>query len=110
LAEVQRFKNNVLPGSDKAVLELANGKKIILDSTANGTIALEGSTKIIKENNGQLLYQSEADETEVAFNKVSTPKGGQYHLVLLIEAMFGSTQLLPYIFLLHLLVRNVKLN
>jgi hypothetical protein len=81
-AAAKRFKNDVLSGSDKAILVLANGKQIVLDSSTKGMIAQEGNTKIYKRENGQLTYLANESTKELVFNKVITPKGGQYHLVL----------------------------
>ena len=70
-----------LPGGDKAVLTLANGQTIILDTAANGTITQQGGMKVIKLN-GQLAYEQENKQAEVLYNTITTPKGGQYQLEL----------------------------
>lgn len=78
-----RFKNDVAPGGNKAILTLANGKKVVLDSAANGFIVQQGSARIVKLDNGQLAYNtSDAPAKEVAYNTLSTPVGGQYQLLL----------------------------
>ena len=78
----QRFKNDVLPGSDKATLTLADGSTILLDEAQNGTIAQQGNSKIIKLN-GKLSYDPTNKNTrEIVYNTISTPKGGQYQLEL----------------------------
>jgi ferric-dicitrate binding protein FerR (iron transport regulator) len=70
------------PGGNRAVLTLANGSTVLLDSTANGDIPTQGATKVIKVN-GQLIYQANsADARSVSYNTVSTPRGGQYKIVL----------------------------
>jgi ferric-dicitrate binding protein FerR (iron transport regulator) len=80
--------SDVAPGSNKAVLTLADGSTIILDNTANGTLTQQGSTKVLKLDNGQLTYNSLNDPstslrtTEVFYNTIATPRGGQYQLVL----------------------------
>jgi ferric-dicitrate binding protein FerR (iron transport regulator) len=73
---------DIHPGSNKAILQLADGKKIILDSSANGDLLIQGNTTIIKSD-GQIDYtgnQNAAGET--LYNTVTTPKGGQYRLTL----------------------------
>jgi transmembrane sensor len=75
-------QNDALPGGNKATLTLGNGQKIILDSAANGNLALQGKTKIVKTSDGQLAYTTQSDVTNVYYNTVSTPKGGQYQLTL----------------------------
>jgi ferric-dicitrate binding protein FerR (iron transport regulator) len=85
-----RFKNDVLPGRNKATLQLADGKMIVLDSANKGTIAREGNTNIVvDEKAGSLQYHTGAvtketngTKSEVSYNTLSTPKGGQYRLVL----------------------------
>jgi transmembrane sensor len=81
--QAQRFKNDVLPGGNKAILTLAGGQRIILDSAANGTLARQGGTDITKTDSGMLAYKSQEEKpTEVLFNTLTTPRGGQYRLVL----------------------------
>ena len=76
-------KNDVPPGGNKAVLTLANGSTILLDSAANGQLAQQGSTKVLKTNNGQLAYHTNNEKpTEVLYNTLATPRGGQYQLML----------------------------
>jgi ferric-dicitrate binding protein FerR (iron transport regulator) len=78
----QRFKNDVLPGSDKATLTLADGSTVILDEAQNGTLAQQGSSKIIKVG-GKLMYDpTNKNSKEVVYNTISTPNGGQYQLEL----------------------------
>lgn len=48
------LKNDVEPGSNKAVLTLADGKTILLDDAANGVIAQEGKAKLVKPGDGKL--------------------------------------------------------
>lgn len=76
------IKNDVAPGGNRAVLKLADGTQIILDSANNGTLTQQGNTKIIKLNNGELAYSPSGDEGKVLYNTISTPKGGQFQIVL----------------------------
>lgn len=79
----QPFKNDLAPGGNKAVLTLANGAQIILDSAGNGMLTQQGSTKIIKLDNGHLSYKSLNEKpAQVLYNTISTPRGGQYQVVL----------------------------
>ena len=76
-------KNDRLPGGDKAVLTLADGSQIMLDSAANGILAQQGSTNIVKQQDGQLQYSNAGASTgETTYNTLSTPPGGQYKLTL----------------------------
>ena len=72
-------KVTVLPGKEGAVLTLADGSQVSIDSAHAGIIAKQGgaSAKLI---NGALVY--EADGQEIVFNKMTTPKGRQFKLTL----------------------------
>ena len=71
------------PGGNKAFLQLADGSLIELDDTDTGMLAQQGNTKIVKLNNGQLKYNSTSQKnTQVLYNTISTPRGGQYHVIL----------------------------
>jgi transmembrane sensor len=75
-------KNDVLPGGNKAILTLANGSQIVLDSAANGILAQQGNT-VIKLTNGQVVYKGAGNQSnEVLYNTMGTPRGGQYRLIL----------------------------
>lgn len=74
---------DVAPGGNKAMLTLANGSVVAIDSAPEGQVAQQGNTSIVKLPNGQLVYHAgngEADES--MFNTLSTPRGGQYQLTL----------------------------
>lgn len=77
----QRFKDDVSPGSDKAILTLADGSNIILDDAKNGTLVQQGNSKIIKLD-GKLSYDLTKNSREIVYNTISTPNGGQYQLEL----------------------------
>ncbi|MCX2477802.1 FecR domain-containing protein [Pedobacter sp. MC2016-15] len=85
--QVKQFSRQVMvadvaPGGNKAVLTLADGKKISLTDAKNGTIANEGGTSILKTTEGQLIYQGQKTSNVIAYNSVATPNGGQYQLTL----------------------------
>lgn len=80
----KKIQEDMAPGGNKAVLTLADGTKLVLDSANNGTITRQGNVTVIKLD-GQLAYQgpvSNNSGNEVAYNTITTPKGGQYQLVL----------------------------
>jgi transmembrane sensor len=75
-------ETEVQPGGDKAVLTLADGKTITLDSSTHGTIGRQGQTDI-NQRGGQLIYDaSKAPSGAQIYNTLSTPRGGQYQLTL----------------------------
>ncbi|OQP52829.1 hypothetical protein A4H97_24325 [Niastella yeongjuensis] len=79
----QRYHNDVQPGNDKAVLQLADGRNIVLDTSQNGKIASQGNTAVNKQD-GIVLYNSNqhSNTTAIAWNTLRTPRGGQYQLQL----------------------------
>lgn len=71
--------SGILPGKDGAILTLANGSKLLLDSMQNGVVALQGGATA-KVENGKLFYETRGHE--VLYNTMSTPKGRQFRLTL----------------------------
>jgi ferric-dicitrate binding protein FerR (iron transport regulator) len=78
-AQVQQ---DILAGGDKAILTLADGSTIALDSTGNRQIARQGNTSIINTAGGKLAYHAASNSNEVLYNKISTPRGGQFQITL----------------------------
>jgi transmembrane sensor len=76
------IKNDVAPGGNHAILTLADGKQISLDSAGNGALGKQGATTILKLNNGQLAYQAQGTTEHISYNKITTPRGGQFQVVL----------------------------
>lgn len=82
LAQMDR---TVVPGSNKAVLTLANGNKIVLNEVKTGEVAQQSGINITKKDNGEVIYQVSASPDlteETAMNTITTPNGGQYTVVL----------------------------
>jgi transmembrane sensor len=81
----QQPENDVLPGGDKAILKLADGSVIVLDNAQNGHLTQQGNTTI-KKQNGELVYDasrsSNTGNAPPAYNTISTPRGGQYRIIL----------------------------
>lgn len=78
----QLTPGDLQPGGNKATLTLADGNTIDLAEQKNGIIKNENGTQINKTAEGQLTYSSNAAATELKYNKLSTPRGGQYKIVL----------------------------
>ncbi len=72
------------PGGNRAILTLADGSTIILDSVGTGTLSHQGNSQIVKLDDGQLSYKEGqgAASKEILFNTITTPRGGQYQLTL----------------------------
>lgn len=74
--------NDVAPGIQGAILTLADGRQVVLDSLNNGLIAKQGNTVVTLEN-GAVRYDKTSTGTELlAYNTMATPRGRQYQLVL----------------------------
>lgn len=87
LAQQSPIQNDVLPGGNKAVLTLANGRQIILTGARNGALAVQGTVAINKTADGRIVYNSSkssaSDNAEKpVYNTMTTPRGGQYWVVL----------------------------
>jgi ferric-dicitrate binding protein FerR (iron transport regulator) len=70
----------ITPGGNKATLTLADGSVVTLDSAGNQTI--QQGDQSIRQQNGQLLYTDRGNNNSVHYNKLSTPRGGQFQVVL----------------------------
>jgi transmembrane sensor len=74
---------DIPPGHDGAILTLANGRQIVLDSSRNGSLAVQGNVTITKLGNGQLSYTSTGTTPAlVYYNKLSTPRARKTTVVL----------------------------
>jgi transmembrane sensor len=81
----KRLLNDVAPGGTKALLTLADGTKIVLNEAKNGVVANQGLTRLNKAKNDQLIYETDnkpQNNAPVVYNTISTPKGGQFTVVL----------------------------
>lgn len=76
--------NSIIPpAGNKAILTLSSGLRVELDSAVIGTIAQDGNTTINKKQDGQIVYHSfKVDSSRLAYNLVSTPKGGTFQVIL----------------------------
>ncbi|MBC8988022.1 FecR family protein [Pedobacter sp. N36a] len=76
---------DVSPGANKAVLTLANGKKISITDAKDGELARQSGISIKKTADGQLVYSvydaSPAGKNPI-YNTIETPRGGQYQVIL----------------------------
>ncbi|HEY9262972.1 FecR family protein [Chitinophaga sp.] len=73
---------DALPGSNGAVLTLADGSKVVLDSAGNGLISTQGNTRVVLKNNGLQYTPYGNDSTATAYNTITTPNGKQFQVLL----------------------------
>jgi len=92
---VQHSQHDIAPGSNKAILTLANGKTIILTGAKNGQLAIQGNMAVTKKADGEVAYSKQSDPDsyrnenpirqkadEIEYNTMTTPRGGKYDLTL----------------------------
>jgi ferric-dicitrate binding protein FerR (iron transport regulator) len=74
---------DVAPGGDGAVLTLADGTTIVLDSSSDGSLVKQGNVNIIKKD-GKIKYVSQNGKVALpaGYNTIGTARGRQYQLVL----------------------------
>lgn len=73
---------SILPGKSAAVLTLASGTQIILDSTVDQSIK-KGNQLIAYNEAGKIDYQAGTyTATEIQYNTLTTEKGNRYQLIL----------------------------
>ncbi|GGH66685.1 ferric-dicitrate binding protein FerR (iron transport regulator) [Filimonas zeae] len=73
---------HISPGTNGALLKLANGTLLVLDTMKNGIVAEQKDVQVMLRN-GRLAYAATGPSSGVpAYNSVITPKGRQFSLVL----------------------------
>lgn len=80
-------QDDIAPGSNRALLKLADGREINLDDANIGQIGEAPGVKIMKTTDGQLIYElfdngQLVDVSSALLNTVSTPRAGQYQVIL----------------------------
>ena len=81
IANVDTGTQQSSPGSNKAILTLADGSTIVLQEAAKGTVAQQGVTKIEKTGEGLLTYIPANENPGKEFlNTITSPRGGQYQV------------------------------
>lgn len=81
---VVQQENDMLPGTDKALLTLADGATISLSEVANGEIVEQAGIRVEKTAAGEIVYRADNKTASPAnaYNSVVTPNGGQYGVTL----------------------------
>ena len=78
---------DIAPGGNHAILTLANGRSIQLEKVRPGQLATQGNQRVVKLDSGLLAFRPSdkavpSSSGVAAFNTLTTPRGGQYSLVL----------------------------
>jgi len=83
--EIASDGNIVKPGSNKAILTLADGKQIILDGLRKGYLFTLNDVAVNNDIDSSLTYQKTTagiSRSSQSYNILSTPLGGKYQLTL----------------------------
>lgn len=86
IAEEQHIQE-ILPGKDGALLTLADGRQVTLDTMTNGVLENKDGVEVTIAN-GQLLYtfqglaQEDTPQKGELYHTISTPKGRQFQIIL----------------------------
>lgn len=78
-AAISLSETDIAPGKQGAVLTLADGKQILLDSMGNGMVTLQNGAQVLLEN-GELSYGAGNATGDAVYNTMQTPKGRQFML------------------------------
>lgn len=79
-AVVDSPKDIAPPGAAKAVITLSNGQNIILDSAANGMVAVQGNASVVKTADGQIVYSAKGKAPanhQLLYNTLTVPRGSK---------------------------------
>lgn len=73
---------DITPGKKGAVLTLADGSQIVLDSLHNGVIAAQNGAQVLLNEGGLVYDPTGSSSGAMAFNTVTTPNGREFVLAL----------------------------
>jgi transmembrane sensor len=85
---VAKHAIDIPPGGNKAYLTLNDGSRITLSNARNGKLAVAPGIQVTKEKDGLIVYHfnnsanDKSSDSAGEFNTITTPRGGQYELVL----------------------------
>lgn len=66
------------PMSNNAIITFNDGSTVVLDTAGDGSLAIQGNTKVIKLPNGEIRYERTAGINEViSFNTLTVPRGSR---------------------------------
>lgn len=73
---------DIQPGTQGAILTLADGRQVVLDSMNSGVVANQKGASIVLSK-GELIYDPTTnDNADLEYNTMTTPKGRQFQLTL----------------------------
>lgn len=75
------------PNKVKAMITLANGQQIAIDSMTAGVVTMQGNSQLVKDSNGSIRYNDgrSGDEVEVAYNTLFNLRGSKVVSIVLAD-------------------------
>lgn len=73
---------DIEPGKSGAILTLADGTEVVLDSMKNGVVAVQNGAAVALADGGLVYDPTGKVAHEVQYNKMTTPKGRQFQISL----------------------------
>jgi ferric-dicitrate binding protein FerR (iron transport regulator) len=68
------------------VLTLGNGQRVFLDSMGNGGQMTQGSVTVVKQKNGEIVYQGKSiNPDQLVYNELTVPRGSRIISLLLTD-------------------------
>ena len=80
--EQELAKNVMQPGTSKAILMMADGKEVVLEQGQNLNILLNERVRVATSSRGIVYEEHGKGVVTEEYNKLTTPIGGEYSLVL----------------------------
>jgi ferric-dicitrate binding protein FerR (iron transport regulator) len=79
IVNTEPAKDVKAPETNRAMITLADGQTVFLDSAMNGQLAVQGNIKLVKLGNGQIAYQTASGEIikELQYNTLNNPRGSK---------------------------------
>jgi transmembrane sensor len=66
------------PKEVKAIITLADGRRISLDSLNSGMLVMQGGIEVVKNANGEIVYKTASGQlAEVQYNTLHNPRGSR---------------------------------
>jgi ferric-dicitrate binding protein FerR (iron transport regulator) len=91
-AKIETNINDIpAPTATRAVITLADGTRVYLDSADSGTIAQQSGTNLIKNTNGEISYQLNTNSHQLttnsplAYNTLQNPRGSRLIMLTLTD-------------------------
>jgi len=77
--QIEKIDSDIIaPSTVRAMITLADGRKVPLDSITSGTLATQGDVNLVKTANGQIIYNAaQQTQGQIQYNTLSNPRGSK---------------------------------